>query len=174
VDRGAPFHSTVDPTRNPDPLTVRMNSEPPAVAEFGLKLAITGVGGLMVNEAGAEVTPPGASTVTLTVAWEAIRFAGTDAVHWFELTKPVDRGDPFHCTTDPGRNPEPLTVKVKEGPPAVADRGLRLEMDGEGAPIVKVTEVEADPPGLVTMTLALPWEAIRLAGIATFNRFALT
>jgi hypothetical protein len=59
-----------------------------------------------------------------------------------------------------------LTVKVKLGPPAVADAGLRLEMRllmGNG------TMLDAAPPGLVTVTLALPFEAIRLAGTEAVN-----
>ena len=42
-----------------------------------------------------------------------------------------------------------------------------------GALIVKVSELEVVPPGLRTVTLALPWEAIRLAGTEALNWFPL-
>jgi len=61
--------------------------------------------------------------------------------------------------------PEPLTVKVNAGPPAVTELGERLVIagTGEGA-IVNVKALEIAPLGLATVTLATPGEAIRLAG----------
>lgn len=40
VVKGAPFQYTVAPETKPDPLTVRANAAPPAVAEDGLRLVI--------------------------------------------------------------------------------------------------------------------------------------
>ena len=48
-------------------------------------------------------------------------------------------------------------------PPAVAEFGLNPEMLGVNALIVKVTALEIAPPGLTTVTLAVPGLAIRLA-----------
>jgi hypothetical protein len=37
----------------------------------------------------------------------------------------VGKATPFHCTVDPGRNPDPFTASVNAGPPAVAEFGLK-------------------------------------------------
>jgi hypothetical protein len=44
VVRLEPFHFTVAPERKPDPLTVRVNPDPPALAELGLILVSAGAG----------------------------------------------------------------------------------------------------------------------------------
>jgi len=85
-----------------------------------------------------DVDPPGFTTVTVAVPAEAIELAGTDAVSWVVLTNVVVRADPFHCTVDPTRKPDPLTVSVKAGPPAAAELGERLEREGVGAAAVTV------------------------------------
>jgi hypothetical protein len=59
-----------------------------------------------------------------------------------------------------------LTVRVKAGPPAIAEAGLKLEMKFL---MGKVTTLDVAPPGSVTVTLALPCEAIRLAGTDAVN-----
>ena len=42
------------------------------------------------------------------------------------------RADPFQLTTDPLTKPEPLTVRLKAGPAAVALEGDRLVTVGTG------------------------------------------
>ena len=64
----------------------------------------------------------------------------------------------------------PLTVSVKAALPAVADAGLRLVMVGGGAMMVKGALLEAP----LTVTLAAPAVAIRLAGTAAASCEALT
>jgi hypothetical protein len=54
---------------------------------------------------------------------EAIKVDGTTAVNWLALTYVVASVVPFHRTLTPLRNPEPLNVKVKGGPPAVIELG---------------------------------------------------
>jgi hypothetical protein len=39
--------------------------------------------------------------------------------------KAVVRVRPFQCTTDPLKKPVPLTVRLKAGPPAVAETGSK-------------------------------------------------
>ena len=39
-----PPKNTVDPETNPDPLTMSVNPDPPAVAEFGLRPEMEGIG----------------------------------------------------------------------------------------------------------------------------------
>ncbi len=63
------------------PFTVSVNAAPPAVAEVGLRLLMTGVGALMENVAAADGLPPVFSTVMLALPALAIRLAGTAAVN---------------------------------------------------------------------------------------------
>jgi len=75
-----PFHCTVAFWPKPLPFTVKVNAAPVATAEAGLKLVITGGGGLTVNEkAAVEITPD--VTTMLTVPAPPIWVAGTDAVN---------------------------------------------------------------------------------------------
>jgi hypothetical protein len=79
------FQTTVEPDRKPEPLIVRVKPEPPAVAEFGLKAEIAGVGALIVKVSAFDVVPSGFRTLTLTRPCEAIRLASTFAVTWLTL-----------------------------------------------------------------------------------------
>ena len=72
VVRPAPFHHTLDVLTNPLPLIVSVNAAPPAVAAFGLKLAMAGAGLLIVKVRPFEVPPPGAALTTVTVAVPAL------------------------------------------------------------------------------------------------------
>ena len=66
-----------------------MNAAPPAVAEVGDRLAMTGAAAApMVNVAACEV-PADSDTVTLAVPAVEIRLAGTAAVSCPEFTKVV-------------------------------------------------------------------------------------
>ena len=105
---------TVVAARNPLPLMVSVKPGPPAVAELGLTEEMVGLGGLIVKMKVLEALPED-STVTNAVPDDASRLVGTDAVNCVALTKVVANADPFHCTTDPGVKPFPLTVRVKEG-----------------------------------------------------------
>src|SRR5205823_3091011 len=93
-----------------------------------------------------EVPPPGPGlkTVTESVPAAAMSPEAMVAVSLDELTKVVVRGEPFHWTAAPLTKLEPSTVRVKSGPPAAAEAGERLEIEGtgldEGLLIVKVTE----------------------------------
>ena len=61
---------------------------------------------------------------------------------------------PFHRTTDPETNPEPLTVSVKAAPPAVALDGESEVIDGAGLFTVKAFgNVAVPPPGAAFVTL---------------------
>ena len=66
----------------------------------------------------------------------------------------------------------PKMVSVKAAPPTVTELGLMVEM--VGVPnvcwlIMKLRPLEMAPPGLRTVTRALPCEAIRLAGTNAVN-----
>jgi hypothetical protein len=105
-----------------------------------------------VEIAGIEPTRSASSTEILMLLGESIRPAGTGAVNCVALTKEVASGAPFHITVEPELNPEPFTVSVKPGPPASAELGLMLVIDGaEGGaePTCQATlETLASPSGL--------------------------
>src|SRR5204863_5471878 len=153
---------TVVPLTRFVPFTVKVYSAPAAVAEFGLWLARRSADLLIVNVAGPDV-PPAVVTVTLAVPALAIRLAGTVAVTCTPLTYVVVSAVAPHCTVAPLSRLVPFTVKVNPAPPAVAEFGLRLAMVGGGGLIVNVAGPEV-PPAVVTVTLAVPAVAIRLAG----------
>ena len=67
----------------------------------------------------------------------------------------------------------PLMVSVKVAPVARVEVELRLVMVGGGAFMVNVVPAEL-PLTLLTVTLAVPALAIRLAGTAAVNWVALT
>src|SRR5262249_45509646 len=79
----------------------------------------------MVKEAPADVPPPGAGekTVTSAVPADARSAAPIAACSWLPLTNVVVRSAPFQRTTELDTNPEPFTVSVSPGPPAVAEFG---------------------------------------------------
>lgn len=111
------------------------------------------------------VPPPGAGfvTVTLAVPEVAMSDASMEALIWVALTKVVVRADPLKFTTEEEMNPEPFTVKVKAGPPAVAEDGLSEVMLGTGL-------LPAPPPGAprfaasssMTSTQSLPLGAVKV------------
>jgi hypothetical protein len=122
-----------------------------------------------------EVPPPGdgVKTVTAVTAGVAISLPGIEAVSSVLLTKVVGRGEPFQRTSDVIAKPVPITDRVKAGPPAGVDAGLRRVTVGLGFPttIDNVTAFDVPPPGagLKTVTLADPTAAISAAGIAAVN-----
>jgi hypothetical protein len=126
----------------------------------------------IVNVAALDVTPPGFTTVTVDAPAEAICAAGTDAVTCVALTYVVVKDVPFHWTVEPDTKPEPFTVSVKAAPPAVAVLGLRLVIAGP-ALIVNVAPADVTPP-LVTAMVAVPAEAIKLAGTDAVTWVPLT
>lgn len=173
-----PFHRIADPETKPDPLTPRVNDEFPAVAELGLRLVIVGVAdvGLIVKANAFEIVPPGFVTVTLALPAVAIRPAETEAVNCVAPPKVVAIGEPFHRTEDPETKPEPFTVRVNAGPPAVVVLGLRLVIETVDVAelMVKLTALETVPPGFRTVIFALPALAIRLADTAAVSCVTLT
>ena len=93
------------------------------------------------------------------------------AVNWVLDTNVVGRVVPYQNTVDAPTKPVPFTVRVKAGPPAVADAGLKLVMVGRGLLIVNVTVFEMPPPGalLSTVTPAVPPVAMSAALMLAVN-----
>src|ERR1035438_14939 len=75
-------------------------------------------------------------------------------------------------------NPSPFTVRVKAGPPAMAEVGLMplplVEMPGETAMTGKATALESAMPGVDTVMGAEPSMATRETGMVAVNWVALT
>ncbi len=67
-----------------------------------------------------------------------------------------------------------MTVRVNAGPPALTEAGLRLLMTGVGPMMGNVAAADGLPPVLVTVMLALPALAIKLAGTSAVNWVELT
>jgi hypothetical protein len=144
----------------PVPFTVRVKAAPVAVAELGLSEVMTG-GGLTVNGKPFEVTPPD-KTVIVELPALAKKLAETAAASCVALPKVVGTAAAFHWTAAPGTKPLPFTVSVKAGPSAVAELGLSDVRTGGGL-MVNGVPFEVTPPD-VTVTVALPWLAMRPAG----------
>ena len=85
--------------------------------------------------------------------------------------------DPFHCTCEADRNPEPVTVSVNAPDDTLADAGRIEASAGVGfAVIANETEEDVPPPGagVTTVTAAVPVLLRSDARIAAVNCVALT
>ena len=132
------------------------------MAELGLRLTIVGDGGTIVKLAGEDV-PPLVVTVTLTFPALANRPAETKAVSCVELPTVAESAvGPKFTVAGPVKF-VPVTVKVKAGPPAVAELGFKLVIVGNGGAMGKLTAPDV-PPEVVTVTFTFPALAIRVAG----------
>jgi hypothetical protein len=163
---------TPSPETKFEPFTVRVKAAPPAAAELGLRLAITGGFGLMVKVA-AEEAPALVVTVALTGPAVASKEDGTVVVTCVGLTSAVASGVVPNVTFAPEMKFVPLTVRGIAGLPAVAELGFRPEIVGAGTVIVKLAPDETTA-FCVTVTLAVPTLAISAAGTAAVNCVAPT
>ena len=71
-------------------------------------------------------------TVTGTLPAAAMSPAGIAAVSWPAPTNVVVRSEPFQRTTEPSTKPDPLTVRVKSGSPAITEVGESVVIAGAG------------------------------------------
>ena len=130
VVSAAPFQSRVAPETKLDPLAHNVKAGPVATATVGVRLVMTGPAAVTGNAEALDGVPPGFTTVMLALPGVRIRLAVTAAVSCVALTSVVGSAVPFQSTVAPERNPVPLTVSVKAGPPAAAEVGLRLVIMG--------------------------------------------
>jgi hypothetical protein len=172
VCSATPFQFTFAGATKFVPVTVRLKAAPPAVADLGLRLVIFGAPGLMVNVVPGDV-PPVVVTVTLAVPGVAKSLAGTAAVIFAALTNDVVSPAPFHFAAAPGTKFVPLMVSVRAALPAFAALGLKPVIVGGASSTVNIVPAEVTP-SVVTVTLAVPAVAIKLAGTAASSVFALT
>jgi hypothetical protein len=92
-----------------------------------------------------DMLPPGLMTLTVTVPGVAMSLAGIEAVSCNALTKVVVRSAPFHLMVEPETKLDPLTVRGKPGPPALAIVGLILVSTGASTTTVKANVLVAVP-----------------------------
>jgi len=141
---------------------------------------IAGVGLLVtVKLTPPDVPPAGVGFTTVTVAVPDVPRSALviAAVSSVELENVVLRGELFHCTTDVGVKPLPVTVRVKFEPPSGSVLGEIALSDGTGLSIVKLNAGEDKPPpgaGTNTCTDAVPPLAMSNAVIAVVICVALT
>jgi hypothetical protein len=170
-------HITTDPDTKLLPVTVSVKDDPPGGADFGLKSFTAGPSGLIGKfTPGEETVPPGLPTVITVLLGFAMKLEGTTAVNCVALTKVVVSDEPAQITTDPETKPVPVTVRLNDGPPAIANVGLRLVTLGtgtEGGVIVKSIIFEVKPSGFLTMMLTLAGEAINVGPTPAINCDAL-
>ena len=151
VARVVPFQRIKEPLMKFVPVTLRVNPEPPADAEFGLMFESVGAGlttAFVVKVRPLDVPPPGAGVFTVTgaVPTAATSEPRIDAVSCVELTKAVVRGEPFQRTVAPLTKFVPVTARVKAASPAVFEMGESKVAVGDG--FVTVRESEFWPPRL--------------------------
>ena len=110
--------------------------------------ATTGAGLLMSKFFAADVPPPGVGFVTAICAVPAVERleAGTLALRLVLLPKVVVSAVPAQLTTDPETKFEPVTVRVKGAPPAIALEGEMELTLGSGFPVPLPLGGGADPP----------------------------
>ena len=132
---------TVVPATKPVPVRVNVKAAPPAVAEVGvIEVSVGPAAALIVKDTVADVPPPGAGLVTVTVAVPAVAISAVEiaAVSCVALTNAVVLAAPLNFTTDVDTKPVPFTVRVKAAPPAAALVGEREVSVGAGLLMAKV------------------------------------
>ena len=177
VVRFEPFHCTWLLATKFVPFTVKVNDPPPAVALGGESDLVVGIGLSIVNVSGADVPPPGAGLVTVTMAVPAVAMSAAVimAVTFVAFTKVLVRLDPFQFTIDVETKLVPVTVRVKAAPPAVVLLGESAVAVGLGLSTVNVTALEVPPPpGFITVTGNVPARAISATVIIAVTFLLLT
>src|SRR5947208_7800416 len=151
-----------------------VNAGPPAVAELGVSVVITGSGlVVMGNPIVLEKMPPGFRIWAAPVAANVMAEAGISAVSRVALTKVVARSMPLNMTVAPETKPVPSTVSVKAGPPARALLGVSVVMAGAG-PTVKTRVPLMSRSGVRTVIPTEVGVVTSSAGMAAVSRVTLT
>jgi hypothetical protein len=131
-------------------------------------LVVVGTGLLMVNVCAFDVPPPGAgfTTVMESLPPMAMDEDGTVIVIVVLETNVVVNGTPLKSIVDDALKFVPVTVSVKDGPPAVVEVGLIEEVVGTGFLMVNVCAFDVPPPGVgfTTVMDAVPPTVISAAG----------
>jgi branched-subunit amino acid transport protein len=167
VARAEPLKSTVDDALKFVPVTVSVNWAPPAVVDVGEIEVVVGIGFLTVSVCAPAVPPPGAgfTTVIESVPPTVMFPAGTVILMVVLEMKVVVNGTPLKSIVEEALKFVPVTVNVKDGPPAVVDVGEIELVVGTGLLIVNVCAFDVPPPGVgfTTVIEAIPPTAISAA-----------
>jgi hypothetical protein len=160
------------------PFTVSVKATPPFTALAGESEVMVGTGLFTANGELADVPPPGAGFVTVTLNEPAVAMSAPaiDAVSFVALTKVVVLAVPLKFTTEEATKLVPFTVRVKAAPPTDALVGESEVMVGTGLLTANGELPDVPPPGagFVTVTLNDPAVAISAAVIAAVICEALT
>src|SRR5690349_4565742 len=152
----------------------------------GLTRSIAGVGfwpgAAISNVAALDIPPPGAGLSTVTPACPGCAMSAvlTCIVSWVALTNVVGRLAPFHCACELAIKFTPLIVSVSAAPPAGAEAGPSVSIDGTGfwpgAVIVNGNALDIPPPGagLTTAIFTAPAATISAAPICAVSLVLLT
>jgi len=163
-----PLKSTVDDALKFVPVTVRVNCAPPAVVEVGEILVVVGTGFLTVKVCAPDVPPPGAgfTTVMESVPPTVMSPAGMVTLIVVLEINVVVSATPLKSMVDDALKFVPVTVRVKDEPPAVVDVGEMELVVGAGLLTVSVCAFDVPPPGVgfTTVMDAVPPTAISAAG----------
>lgn len=161
---------TVDPDTKPAPFSVKVNAAPPTVALVGDIEVRVGTTLFTGNSTAPLDPPPGAGLLTTTGKDPAVAMSGavTAIVTCVELTNVTVLAAALNVPVAPLTKLEPLMVRVKAAPPAVALVGENDVIVGTGLLTVKLLVIEVPPPGagLVTVTPKVPAVAMSAAVIA--------
>ena len=166
-----PLKINVEPVMNPVPVAVSGVIAVPVGAVVGEMEESTGTGLVMVKLKEFDAPPPGAGFVTTTgtTAADGNSVAGIAAVM---VAPPLETTPallvPLKLTVAPDTKLVPVMASDAIACPARAVDGLIAVIVGTGLLIVKLSELEAPPPGngLVTMTAAGPAVITSVAGMA--------
>lgn len=148
VGRAELFHSVTEFDSNPVPVSVIVAATPGGTFCGEIEV-IEGVGLLTLKIKAADVPPPGAGfCIVIWLAELPLRSAaGTVAFRSVVLTNVVVNAVPFHATTDPATNPDPVTSSGVSLAPATILLGLTLVTAGVGLFTEKSTTADGPPPG---------------------------
>jgi hypothetical protein len=174
VVRALPFHCTTEPLIKLLPFTVSVNPPEPALLVFGTSDVSAGTGlfaAVTLKLTELEAPPPGPGFVTTTagVPTLAMSLACTAIVTCPALTNVTALPTPPNVAVAPFTKLDPFTVSVNPAEPAAMLAGTSGGViTGTGlfaAVTLKLTELEAPPPGVgfVTMTAGVPTLAMSLA-----------
>jgi xanthosine utilization system XapX-like protein len=177
-----PLKSTTAPLMKFVPFTVNVNAAPPTVALDGESDVIVGTGLKIWNTCAELVPPPGAGLVAVTLIFPVAASCAPGIVIVsvfppFETVPPVSPNAP-KFTIDPVMKFVPVSVKFTGCPriPFVGEIEVSVGTGLGALEIVNAKLAVVPPPGaaFVTVTFAVPTEAISLAKIAAVNCVVLT
>ena len=134
----------------------------------------TGAEPVMENVTELVIVLSGFCTESRAVPGKASRLAGTSAVNWVALLKPVASGvavPAFQITTDPFAKFVPARMRVAPLEPAAALAGATDAMLGAAmAETVKAIRLDKAPPfGFCTLRKTVAGVVIRFAGMSAVN-----